>query len=220
MPHSGVRVVRAEHPVLHRVTASRVAVTQSRVLGLGRGLEALWMAGDEVLLAAGEVSEGQRVVVGAFTPSRSEQLTMLPAFPLLLGNALFWCGEESVLSRGLAVTRTGEMLEVGGKTEWTWWDGASFQTGAETEAGWVEVGRIGTWVAENGRTGMTVLASAKETEVPLASELVGAEAAAGSGVGVAKASAGPGWTVVKWLLVGLLVLLLGESFLFHRRAVY
>jgi hypothetical protein len=33
-------------------------------------------------------------------------------------------------------------------------------------------------------------------------------------------SAGPGWTVVKWLLVGLLVLLLGESFLFHRRAVY
>ena len=220
VPHSGVRVVRAEHPVLHRVTASRVAVTQSRVLGLGRGLEALWMAGDEVLLAAGEVSEGQRVVVGAFTPSRSEQLTMLPAFPLLLGNALFWCGEESVLSRGLAVTRTGEMLELGGRTEWTWWDGASFQTGVETEAGWVEAGRIGTWVAEDGRTGMTVLASAKETEVPLASEPVGAEEAAGNGVGVAKASAGPGWTVVKWLLVGLLVLLLGESFLFHRRAVY
>jgi hypothetical protein len=220
VPHSGVRVVRAEHPVLNRVTASRVAVTQSRVLGLGRGLEALWRAGDEVLLAAGEVSEGQRVVVGAFTPSRSEQLTMLPAFPLLLGNALFWCGEESVLSRGLAVTRTGEMLELAGRTEWTWWDGTSFQTGVESEAGWVEAGRIGTWVAEDGRTGMTVLASAKETEVPLASELVGAEAAAGSGVGVAKASAGPGWTVVKWLLVGLLGLLLGESFLFHRRAVY
>ena len=219
VPHSGVRVVRAEHPVLHRVTASRVAVPQRGVLGLGRGLEALWMAGDEVLLAAGEVSEGERVVVGAFTPSRSEQLTMLPAFPLVLGNALFWCGEESVLRRGLAVTRTGEMLELGGKTEWTWWDGASFQTGVETEAGWVEAGRIGTWVAEDGRTGMTLLASAKETEVPVAREaVVGGEA--GSGEAGVQVSAGPGWTVVRWLLVGLLVLLLGESFLFHRRAVY
>jgi hypothetical protein len=219
VPHSGVRVVRAEHPVLHRVTASRVAVTQSGVLGLGRGLEALWMAGDEVLLAAGEVSEGQRVVVGTFTPARSEQLTMLPAFPLVLGNALFWCGEESVLRRGLAVTRTGEMLELGGRTEWTWWDGKSFQTGVETEAGWAEVERIGTWVAEDGRTGMTLLASAKETEVPIVLE--GERPAGGAANGaVTKVSAGPGWTVVKWLLVGLLVLLLGESFLFHRRAVY
>lgn len=222
VPHSGVRVVRSEHPVLNRVTASRVAVTQSCVLNLGSGLESLWMAGNETLLAAGEVSEGQRLVVGAFTPSRSEQLTMLPAFPLLLGNALFWCGEESVLRRGLAVTRTGEMLELGGRIEWTWWDGTSFQTGVETEAGWVEADRIGTWIAEDGRTGMTLLASARETEVPLASKSAGrsTDETSAQGVEVANASTGPGWTVVKWLLVGLLVLLLSESFLFHRRAVY
>jgi hypothetical protein len=111
------------------------------------------------------------------------------------------------------------MLELAGRTEWTWWDGTSFQTGAETEAGWVEADRIGTWVAEDGRTGMTVLASAKETEVPIAQE--GERPAGGAADGaVAKVSVGPGWTVVKWLLVGLLMLLLGESFLFHRRAVY
>jgi len=111
------------------------------------------------------------------------------------------------------------MLELGGRTEWTWWDGTSFQTGVETEAGWVEVERIGTWVAEDGRTGMTLLASAKETEVPIVQKEERSARGATDGA-VAKVSAGPGWTVVKWLLVGLLVLLLGESFLFHRRAVY
>jgi len=220
VPHPGVRVVRAEHPVLNRVTATRVALTQSCVLEAGRGLEALWMAGDEVLLAAGEVSGGQRVVAGAFTPARSEQLAMLPAFPLLLGNALFWCAEEATLRSGLAVTRTGEMLESGGKTEWTWWDGASFQVGAETAEGWSEADRVGAWVAADGRTGMTLLASDRETDVPLAGK--GDEAAQGAetAAGARMIAAGPGWTVVRWLLVGLLVLLLLESYLFHRRAVY
>jgi hypothetical protein len=218
VPHSGVRVVRAEHPVLHRVVVTRVAVTQSSVLEVSRGLEALWMAGDEVLLAAGEVL-GQRLVVGAFTPARSEQLTRLPAFPLLLGNALFWCAEDPALQRGLEVTRTGEMLEGLGRTDWVWWDGEAFQVGAQTLSGWTEAQRVGAWVAEDGRSGMTLLASAKETDVPVRAEAKPVVTEGGL-PSVTQVSAGPGWTVVKWLLLGLLGLLLAESYLFHRRAVY
>jgi Aerotolerance regulator N-terminal len=218
VPHSRIRVVSREHPVLNRVTASRLALTQSCVLEPGGGLESLWMAGNEVLLAAGEVSETQRVVVGAFTPARSEQLAMLPAFPLLLGNALYWCAEETALRRGLAVARTGEMLEMGGKTEWTWWDGASFQTGSKTESGWMEANQIGAWEADDGRSGVTLLASAKETDVPFGD--VGAAMNSPEIEGRTTAVQRVGWTVVKWLLAGLLGLLLVESFLFHRRAVY
>lgn len=218
VPHSSLRVTAPEHPVLHRVMASKLAVTQSCELALGLGLEALWMAGDAVLLAAGE-AQGQRLVVGAFTPERSEQLTLLPAFPLVLGNALFWCAENLGSRAGLEMVRTGEMREIRGQIDWSWWDGAQFQTGLQTLTGWTEIERVGAWIDPEGKTGLSLLASAKETDLPVRSS----EPAALEGVATvveAQPSGGLGWTVVRWLLTGLLVLLLVESYLFHRRAVY
>lgn len=219
VPHPSLRVTGPEHPVLFRVSASRLALTQSCELNLGPGLEALWMAGDAVLLAAGEAM-GQRLVVGAFTPARSEQLTLLPAFPLLLGNALFWCAEDPVLRRGLEMTRTGDMLNLNGQTEWTWWDGTAFQSGMQSPTGWMEAERIGAWACADGRTGMTLLASAKETDLPVNGTAKSQEADRAAHQVVVSASVGPGWSVVRWLLTGLLLLLLAESYLFHRRAVY
>lgn len=219
IPYSSLRVAGPEHPLLYRVSASRLAVTQSCELKLGQGLEALWMAGDAVLLAAGEAM-GQRLVVGAFTPARSEQLTLLPAFPLLLGNALFWCAEDPVLRRGLEVTRTGDMLNLNGQTEWTWWDGTAFQSGMQSPTGWMEAERIGAWAGADGRTGMTLLASAKETDLPVNGAEQNEKADQSARQAVVSASVGPGWSVVRWLLTVLLLMLLAESYLFHRRAVY
>lgn len=219
VPHSSLRVTAPDHPVLHRVTATRLAVTQSCELEMGLGLEALWMAGDAVLLAAGEV-QGQRLVVGAFSPARSEQLTMHPAFPLVLGNALFWCAENPESNRGLEVVRTGEMREIKGQTDWHWWDGAGFQTGLQTMTGWTEMERVGTWVDAEGRSGLSLLASAKETDLPTRSAARVLETEDSVTDFKAGLSGGLGWTVVRWLLTSLLLLLLGESYLFHRRAVY
>src|SRR5262249_37893331 len=101
IPYESVRTVLPEHPVLFRVTSGRVAVTQTCVLEVKDTLETLWMAGQEPVLAAGE-ADGQRLVVTAFQPAKSEQLALLSAFPLLIGNAIYWCAENNA---ALASTR-------------------------------------------------------------------------------------------------------------------
>lgn len=217
VPHAAVRVTAPDHPVVFRAPAGRLALTQSCAFELAEGLEALWMAGDEPVLAAGEV-RGRRLVVGAFHPAQSEALALLPAFPLVLGNALLWCADDAPLRRGLQVARTGETMEQRGRLEWTYWDGAAFQNDASSADGWTELERIGVWTNEEGQSGISLLASMQETDVP-----VRAETAADGGTSeraVAAAAGGFGWTVVRWLLVALLGLLLLESWLFHRRAVY
>ena len=87
VPYESIRAIQPEHPVLYRVTSSRVALTQTTVLGVSDTLESLWMAGNEPVLAAGEAN-GQRLVVTGFQPGKSEQLALLSAFPLLIGNAI------------------------------------------------------------------------------------------------------------------------------------
>jgi hypothetical protein len=79
--------------------------------------------------------------------------------------------------------------------------------------------RVGAWVDTEGRTGLSLLASAKETDLPVRSS-VPAKTEGVATIVEAQPSGGLGWTVVRWLLAGLLVLLLVESYLFHRRAVY
>lgn len=216
LAHPSLRVTAPGHPVLHRVAADRLEVTQSVTLELAEGLEPLWMAGDEPLLAAGE-ARGRRLVVAAFLPSQSRQLALLPAFPLLLGNALLWCADDAPLRRGLPVARTGELLERRGRLQWTYWDGVAFQNETSSADGWLTLNRIGAWSGEDGDSGMSLLASAEETDLP--ARLSDAGDATGATVG-SPAASGPGWTAVRWLLAGFVLLLLLESWLFHRQAVY
>jgi hypothetical protein len=215
VPSDVVRAVNAEHPVLFRVTSSRVELTQTAVLESTPGLEPLWLAGQETVLAAGEVS-GQRLVVTAFSPSQSEQLALLPAFPLVLGNAIYWCAEGGESLSGLRTSRPGDWLAAEGLVQWSEWDGRQTVASSDAaQAGGIELRRLGAWKTADGRSGTSLLASEKETNLARAE-------AKGKGDPVLLASAlgdgGGDWSRrLIWLLLALLV---AESFLFHRQAVY
>jgi hypothetical protein len=167
------------------------------------------------VLAAGEVN-GQRIVVGAFSPARSEQLALLPAFPLMLGNALYWCADNNAATAGLRVQHPGDLLEESGLLQWTEWNGTQFvETSESIPTGLLYIQRIGAWQTADGRSGASLLASAMETNVPAKM----AEATASSALPKITGSSGLGnlSRVLIWSLLGVLLL---ESFLFHRKAVY
>lgn len=213
LPHDSVRSVAPEHPLLFRVTTSRLAVTQTSVLEPG-GLEPLWMAGTEPVLAAGEVG-GQRLVVSTFSPARSEQLALLPAFPLLLGNALYWCAENSDALADLQVLHPGDLLSETGLIQWTQWDGKHFSEASDEAAqGLLSLQRIGTWRSA-ARSGVSALISATETDIPAAS--TASSTSAKPALLVARAGISDWPFLLVWIA---LILLLLESWLFHRKAVF
>ncbi|MEQ1749123.1 MAG: hypothetical protein ABL974_06845 [Prosthecobacter sp.] len=213
LPHDSVRSVAPDHPLLFRVATSRLAITQTSVLDLGMALEPLWMAGTEPVLAAGEAN-GQRLIVSAFSPARSEQLALLPAFPLLLGNALYWCAENSDAMADLRTQRPGDLLSETGLIQWTEWDGKQFiETTDEAANGLLSIQRIGAWQS-TARTGASVLASATETDVPAANTKTDQPKLAPI---VASAGISDWPFLLLWLVLGVLLL---ESWLFHRKAVF
>ncbi len=216
LPHESVRAPQPDHPVLFRVSSSRLALTQTTVLQVPSTLEPLWIAGGEPVLAAGEY-EGQRLVVTAFSPARSEQLALLPSFPLVLGNALYWCAEGGATkSPPLRTLCTGSMLDTTELVQWHAWDGTHFIDIASAPAnGLLLLERIGSWETGN-RAGACALISESETLLPkLTATASTAPPPAGSIVSTAAFSTWPKRLI--WLLLALLLL---ESFLFHRKAVY
>jgi hypothetical protein len=215
VPHDSVRAVQPDHPVLFRASSSRIAVTQTTVLDLPASLEPLWIAGTEPVLAAGEFN-GQRLVVTAFSPAQSEQLALLPSFPLILGNALYWCAENSDALADMRTLHTGEMLNASSLVQWHAWDGDSFIDISDDPAnGLLALQRIGAW--ETGdRSGASALISDAETNLPKLSKDVAVSAQPAAPL--ITASAFSTWPKrLIWLALALLLL---ESFLFHRKAVY
>jgi hypothetical protein len=215
LPHDSVRAVQPDHPVLFRASNSRIAVTQTTVLELPASLEPLWIAGTEPVLAAGE-SGGQRIVVTAFSPSQSEQLALLPSFPLVLGNALYWCAENSEALADMRTLHTGEMLNASSLVQWHAWDGDAFIEASDDPAnGLLSLNRIGAW--ESGdHSGACALISDAETNLPAlpADTTLSSQPAAP----IITASAFSTWPQrLIWLALALLLI---ESFLFHRKAVY
>ena len=80
VPRDVIRSTDDEHPVLFRVSTSRVALTQTAVVDALGPLHPLWLAEDQAVLLAGE-HNGQRIVVLPFAASLSEQLPLTPSFP-------------------------------------------------------------------------------------------------------------------------------------------
>ncbi|MBL9179215.1 MAG: BatA and WFA domain-containing protein [Verrucomicrobiaceae bacterium] len=216
VPYDSVRVLRPDHPVLFRVASGRVALTQTTVLGLPASIETLWMAGGEPVLAAGEF-DGRRIVATAFSPAQSEQLALLPSFPLILGNALYWCAGDSDALASLRTSRTGEMLAADSLVQWHAWDGAQFIDVSDNPVnGLFTLNRIGGWEAGDGRVGACALISDAETSLPkLDAKNTPAFQANAPVITAAAFSTWPKRLV--WLALALLLL---ESFLFHRKAVY
>ncbi len=216
LPHDSVRAVQPDHPVLFRASSSRIAVTQTTVLNLPASLEPLWIAGSEPVLAAGE-SGGQRLVVTAFSPSQSEQLALLPSFPLILGNALYWCAENSDALADMRTLHTGAMLSASSLVQWHAWNGDSFMAVSDAPAnGLLALTRIGSWETEDGHGGASALISEAETNLPT----LAADAATASPLAtpIITAAAFSTWSQrLIWLVLAVLLL---ESFLFHRQAVY
>jgi hypothetical protein len=215
LPHDGVRSVQPDHPVLFRASSRRIAVTQTAVLQLPASLEPLWMAGNEPVLAAGE-TDGQRLVVTAFSPAQSEQLALLPSFPLILGNALYWCAENSQALADMRTLHTGEMLPAEHLVQWHAWDGSRFIEASDDPAnGLLSLNRIGIWDAGEDHTGACALVSEAETNLP---SLPAAGAGSQPPAPIISVSSFGTWPQrLIWLVLALLVL---ESFLFHRKAVY
>ena len=215
LPHDSVRAVQPDHPVLFRASSSRIAVTQTTVLDLPASLEPLWIAGTEPVLAAGE-SSGQRIVVTSFSPSQSEQLALLPSFPLILGNALYWCTENNDALADMRTLHTGSMLNASSLVQWHAWDGNAFiETSDDPANGLLSLNRIGAW--ENGdHSGVCALISDAETNLPaLPADTVLSNQPAAP---IITASAFSTWPqLLIWLALALLLI---ESFLFHRKAVY
>lgn len=203
--------------MLFRVASNRVAVTQTSVLALPASLEPLWIAGTEPVLAAGEHA-GQRIVVSAFSPATSEQLALLPAFPLVLGNALYWCAESNEALASRRSMRTGELVSASGLVNWHVWNGLQF-TDLSTQAtsGLLPLIHIGSWETADGKTGFSILSSTKETNLPRRSAEATAKLEMREPAIMTSASFNTWPQKLLWLLVTLLLI---ESFLFHRRAVY
>lgn len=213
LPHDQVRALSPDHPVLFRTTTGRLAITQTGVLGL-ESLEPLWMAGNEPILAAGEIL-GQRLVITAFSPARSEHLALLPTFPLLLGNALQWCAESTDAIRELQVQRTGSLIHTPGLVEWQAWDGNQFiSTSDQAQHQLLTLHRIGAWSTAE-KKGASVLCSSQETHLPTKPPLISTTQTDAPAMMRGSLSDLPRWLL--WLTLTLLLL---ESWLFHRRAVY
>ena len=118
VPRENVRVSNPEHPILFRVSSARVALTQTAVLDTSGSIEPLWFAGEEPVLAAGEVA-GQRLVLFGFSPMQSEKLPLMASYPLLLENAILWCSEQALAEEQMRTMRTGSLLSTeGGSLGW------------------------------------------------------------------------------------------------------
>ncbi|MFV1994015.1 MAG: BatA and WFA domain-containing protein [Verrucomicrobiales bacterium] len=213
-----VRVANPEHPVLFRVSSGRVALTQTSVIDSSGSLEPLWFAGREPVLVAGEV-RGQRLVVMGFSPQQSESLPLMASYPLLIGNAVFWCAESGAIDRGTGTRRTGDVVEVaGGEMLWEQVrDGRILTSRVTIEGPLVELDRIGLWQAGEDR-GSALLLSRRETDLagvlPGSDDTAPGEASADEPTGLLR---GEMTRIFLWVIVFLLVL---ESWLFHRHAVY
>jgi hypothetical protein len=199
---------------LYGVSTQRLSLLQTAVIESAGPLETIWTGSAGPVLLAGEV-RGQRVAVAAFSPQRSENLPLTASYPLLLGNAIYWASEDRRESARGMNRRTCELVELKGKTL-TWRDPADPKSAVtQTLAGrWTELDRPGLWETDAGESGSAALLSFRETLLPSApGPRQDTEAAAPSAGGLQGDLGLP-------LALGVLVLLILESWFYHRYLAY
>lgn len=215
IPYDSVSVGNEDHPVLFRISSSRVAVTRTALFEARGSLEPLWMAGKDPILAAGEVN-GQRLVVMGFSPGLSDRLPLTASFPILMGNALFWCVDQKDNPDRGRLFSTGDLAPVTGSSiTWTLPGGhEGRRQRLPLTADVVEMDRVGWWETDSGIRGAAQLLSAKE------SDLRARPQPGGDDIEYFASQSGIAGNLKLWLLAALLTILLLESWLFHRHAVY
>lgn len=215
VPYDSVRTGNEDHPVLFRVSSGRVAVTQTGLYEARPALEPLWFAGDEPVLSAGEIN-GSRIVVMGFSPGLSERLPLTASFPILMGNALYWCVAPEQEATRQHTLHTGELAKVTGSTiAWTTREGRDLKTRRLPLTGeLVEMDRIGSWETDTGVRGSAHLLSVTETD------LRALDPAKPGDQAYFEVRSGIAGNLKLWLLAMVVAVLLVESWLFHRHAVY
>lgn len=169
VPRDEVRSVADDHPVMFRLNPGRLALTQTSVLDATGVLQPIWLAGDQPVLAAGE-SGGQRLVVLACAPGQSEQFPLTTTYPLLLGNALYWCAEPSLAARHPNVQPSGTLVEgITSPIEWRELREGRLLPPSAVPAppnAIAVLDRLGLWRTTDGsREGATALLSRQETNL-------------------------------------------------------
>ncbi len=214
LPLDTLRAPGEDHPVLYGVATGRVAVTQTAVLEAGGTLDSLWVGPQGPVLSAGEV-RGQRIVVMAFSPQHSEQLPFMASYPLLIGNSVYWAAESRIESAEGRNRRTGDLVELEGRTL-TWHDPGARQREVRVApaARFAELDRLGLWTTDQGESGSAALLSVDDTRLPARGD---APLGASGATAVGSRFRGD---LAPLLLWGLLGLFLVESWLFHRYFVY
>lgn len=206
-PALAPRAVREGDPLLNGLAVGRFAPFRTSWARPDSGFMPVLEDGLGALIGIKE-DEGRTVMVWTFDPARSGPFRLTASFPLLLGNTLMHLagtGRDMV-----RVERTGQLIRADGERA-TWADG----TQRELLGGWLTLDHLGPWQAGN-TAGAASLLSREETQL-----------AAGAVPGSAEAVASPTWTqsfalpgTGLILLLSLLTLLVLESWLFHRRAVF
>jgi len=223
VPYESIRASDENHPLLFRVSSSRISLTQTVLYQVDGSLQPLWLAGNDPVMSAGEV-RGQRLVMMGFSVANSERLALTASFPILMGNALLWCAENSqAVAERVRENRTGDLIDVHSKElTWTEWkDGQARKSRVVLDDELLELERVGLWQGADGGQGTSYLLSQGESDVPgtlqanVASENIAAEGTAQSMA--RKLFLGD----VTWLIIAIVVaLLVLENWLFHRHAVY
>lgn len=213
IPFDEIRVGNAKHPLLYRISTGRIALTQTVLFETTNTLEPLWFAGDETILAAGEV-KGQRLILMGFSPGLSERLPLTASFPLLIGNALLWCVEETSERVMPPLYASGDLVEVEG-TSVDWLEARS--AGLRNReiplySNVLIMDRPGYWETDSGQKGASFLLSPSETNLPVKNPIANEISFAEERTGTA--------SLKSLLLVTLLIILFAEYWLLHRFAVY
>jgi von Willebrand factor type A domain/Aerotolerance regulator N-terminal len=216
VPVDRLRVTDEHHPLLFGVASARIRLTQTAVLsaeGPGAGLEPLWVGLSGPVMLAGQV-RGQRVVVMGFSPPKSEHLPLMASYPLLMGNAIYWAAQDATAKLADQTVKTGTLVEMDGeRLTWSVAQGDGLTERSDPIASrTTELDRVGLWQSDTGIAGGAALLSARETMLPRAK----ADTDKRFDTAIS-AFSGDMTAALLWLVLAVLVI---ESWLFHRHAVY
>ncbi len=207
-----VRATDRRHPLLYGVATERIALTQSALVEAAGTLETVWVGPEGPLLLAGE-TRGRRAVVMAFDPSRSERLPLTSSYPILLGNTIYWSAEGRLETLSGMNRRTGEIIDTKARRI-VWRDPETGDDGEEVvelTGGSVELDRIGLWETEEAARGAAALLSERETVLP---------SGGGDAESVAEAALLPRGDLTPLLIWAIVLVLIVESWLYHRCLIY
>jgi len=213
-----LRVVNERHPLLYGVASGRVVVMQTAAVLADDPWDPLWVGPAGPVLATAETG-GQRVVLMAFAPQRSELLPLMASYPLLIGNAIYWTTEPWTVTRRGNNLRTGELVDLAGETV-TWTRPTTEDRYTEPIPSlrkWTRLDRIGLWETDTGQLGSAAMLSDRETVLPN----VSIDSAERTGKNIyGNTFFGLAGDLSPMLLWFMFILLLTENWLFHRHSVF